>query len=223
MAKFCTNCGKELKDGKPCNCKNNLKEEKKVNGVDFEGILTTFKKFFTKPISTVKDLISENNFNKAICLIAISSVLVGLLSILYMKQIVCYDCYYMQYDNQYFKIFMHDGLLAASMYLILSSVLYLVFKICNKDIEFKKLLIISSAVALPLTIATMINIVLFALSIGVEFILYVFIIGGIMSTIMLYESIEDIFKNKDKSLFMLVATIFGSLFLYYIINIMFLG
>ena len=27
MAKFCTKCGKPLKDGKPCDCEKNIKED----------------------------------------------------------------------------------------------------------------------------------------------------------------------------------------------------
>ena len=63
MAKFCTKCGKELKDGKACDCEV---VSTKTEGVDISGYVNSYieiiKGIFTKPVTTIKKYVTADNF-----------------------------------------------------------------------------------------------------------------------------------------------------------------
>ena len=52
MAKFCTNCGKKLKDGEVCNCKKVEISTKDFNSY-MTSLLNVLKGMFVKPIDTL--------------------------------------------------------------------------------------------------------------------------------------------------------------------------
>ena len=60
MAKYCINCGKELKDGNSCDCK---KEIFMVQNEIVNKIVQLFKGMFIKPIDTIRDNTKSENFN----------------------------------------------------------------------------------------------------------------------------------------------------------------
>lgn len=70
MAKFCTKCGKELKDGKcDCSSNNEAKEEKKVETVNtttaggvFDDLKDILTGIFKEPTTTVKKFSNDKNF-----------------------------------------------------------------------------------------------------------------------------------------------------------------
>ena len=61
MAKFCTNCGKKLKDGEVCNCKKVEISTKDFNSY-MTSLLNVLKGMFVKPIDTLKSFIADSNF-----------------------------------------------------------------------------------------------------------------------------------------------------------------
>ncbi len=93
MAKFCTNCGKELKNGEVCDCKKNKKEEEEAvvavpvestngNASDmFNEVVSDVKGIFKKPIDTIKDNCDEKKFVKGIILNVILAVASGLFTL----------------------------------------------------------------------------------------------------------------------------------------------
>jgi hypothetical protein len=89
MAKFCTECGKELEDGKACDCKaSKTKKEEKTNSESFDfqaALLTvweTTKKMFKKPISTLKEFSKDDNVYVGLIIIAIVAILSGVSGLL---------------------------------------------------------------------------------------------------------------------------------------------
>lgn len=94
MAKFCTKCGKELEEGKVCECSNNVKSEKVVSttsNIDVKESLmdcvNVFKKIFTKPFDAIKEFVTENKFVAGIIMIVVAAISNGLYKIATLKNI----------------------------------------------------------------------------------------------------------------------------------------
>lgn len=97
MAKFCTKCGTELKNGKCSKCdvtkKETVKKEevKKVeptqteSTIDIKGgfneCVEVLKNFFKKPIETIKDFLSESKNVAGMIMILLASIAKGLYKI----------------------------------------------------------------------------------------------------------------------------------------------
>ena len=88
MAKFCTKCGKPLKDGKPCDCEKNIKEEITTSNNLGENILNIFKEIFVKPFDTIKKYTNKNNTNLALILSGINILIFGLFIYFFMSSFV---------------------------------------------------------------------------------------------------------------------------------------
>ncbi len=91
MAKFCTKCGSELVEGKCTKCKETKTEKVEVvEAVDvkesFMNALNVFKSIFTKPIETVENFVTENNFVSGIILIVATALATGLHKIAALKE-----------------------------------------------------------------------------------------------------------------------------------------
>ena len=84
MAKFCKYCGKELEEGMVCSCSEsqmnveNVTNESKSQAKSFWGLFTSFIK---KPVSIGAEFVNSCNYKYAFILIAIHSVLIGLLMV----------------------------------------------------------------------------------------------------------------------------------------------
>lgn len=81
MAKFCTKCGKPLKDGKPCSC--SVKEEKVIeeknenNNELIASVSNIYKNTLKKPCETMEKY-SEKNTKLSLILILINAIVFGL-------------------------------------------------------------------------------------------------------------------------------------------------
>ena len=89
MAKFCTKCGKELKEGQTCDCKktskkvtNNTQIDLKESSID---CLNVFKKIFTKPFEAIKDFVCDNKFIAGIIMIVVAALTTGIYKIATLK------------------------------------------------------------------------------------------------------------------------------------------
>ena len=74
MAKYCTNCGKKLKEGEACDCK----KESIMNNETTKKALDLIKGMIYTPIDTIKEFTNKSNFNLAMILVGILSVITGL-------------------------------------------------------------------------------------------------------------------------------------------------
>ena len=100
MAKFCTNCGSPLTDGKceKCTKEKEVKEEKKEVkkdgtisieadnkiGVD---IVTIYKEILTKPFTMIKSIFETGSIKIAWIIMAIASGVIGIADYFFIKQI----------------------------------------------------------------------------------------------------------------------------------------
>lgn len=130
MAKFCTNCGKELKDGKPCDCQKHVVPEGNMG----ENLIDAFKGMFVKPVDTIKNYTNDKSFGMSMILVGIMSVLVGLLTIsllknfveLFMGSLSSSLYYYTSIDIPYVQSFFIAAITAFALSFIYTGLLYLV-------------------------------------------------------------------------------------------------
>ena len=80
MAKFCTKCGKELKEGQTCSCSNKKAETKTETTKKgyFSDILPILKGTIFEPISTIKKYSTDNNIFIALILMGVCALFGGL-------------------------------------------------------------------------------------------------------------------------------------------------
>ncbi len=163
--RFCTNCGKELKEGETCDCSSNATNSAvTVNG---DAILNTCKDIwntiinvFRRPATTIKEEVESKNTNKSIILVILLAITFALylMSIVSLTESSASDLTYgvssTLVDVNYFQVFIYGILIYALMTIIPIVSAIIVAKITrNADFSFKKafkLYIISSA---PLVLA----------------------------------------------------------------------
>lgn len=183
MAKYCTNCGKKLKEGEKCDCKkdNTLNNETTQKAIDLvRGMLYT-------PIDTIRDFTKKSSFNLAMILVGILSVITGLFTMSLCKNGLNYSMQlaYSGLDSfmpksieiPYMKIFFTFLVLVFALSFVYAFILYLVnTMIFKREADFKEVFsmygvcsIISSLGILASTILVFVNMTLgmivFALSI----------------------------------------------------------
>ena len=87
MAKFCTKCGKEIKDGKACDCEASVAATTTAavattGGVDISKHINKYieiiKGIFTKPIETIKENTKSENFGFAIIALVVNCIVFAL-------------------------------------------------------------------------------------------------------------------------------------------------
>lgn len=78
MAKFCTKCGKPLKDGVPCTCSNNQKEIEEVKDTNLStSLVDILKNILLKPADIMKQYSKKEYFLLAMILSLANVVLFG--------------------------------------------------------------------------------------------------------------------------------------------------
>lgn len=143
MAKYCSNCGRKLKEGETCNCKENKDSFDIKDWVD--KALELFKGMFTKPVVTMKNFIKEENFNLANVIIVIIGIFSGLFAMLFTKETT--GSFYgglsplmpgAYFEIPYFKIFIITTIMVIGVYYLQSLILYLVVgKIFKAEVGYK--------------------------------------------------------------------------------------
>ena len=96
MAKFCTKCGKKLEEGKTCSCTKEKTTEAKVEVVTtsnaneiINSLIEIAKGIFVKPIDTIRKYTDDNNMILGLILIAINSLITGLMGCQFIKWRYC--------------------------------------------------------------------------------------------------------------------------------------
>lgn len=87
MAKFCTNCGKPLKEGEECTCKREIKVETGEPKDYINQVLDLFKGLFLKPVDTIRMFAKEENMVFGCCLMVATSIFVGLFGMFFFSKL----------------------------------------------------------------------------------------------------------------------------------------
>lgn len=136
MAKFCTNCGKELKDGK-CDC---VKVEKTSVISNFiNEYIDVLKAIFLKPIDTIKENSKETSFLFGLISLGIVSLLSGLFTYFVLSEglskISAGFMFGMRsmYKVSFIKTFLSGLIISCAWYSVLAFMIYLIASKLFKD------------------------------------------------------------------------------------------
>ena len=94
MAKFCTKCGKKLKEGEVCDCQKETEKEEKTESTKVstneyvDNYINVVKGIFKKPVETMKQYGKRENFGLGLIMIAINCLITVLFVYLGFKELV---------------------------------------------------------------------------------------------------------------------------------------
>jgi len=241
MAKFCKYCGKELQNNQKCDCtkkemkkseelekaKNTIKEEASSGAkIYFDKVIRLIGSNFQNPFKTAKEYIIEEDHLLTIILLVLSSMIISVCSISFIKGIYSdVNLYQMNHTMKniwhfsYFKMLCCIFLGVMIGYFILGVIFNIGFeKISKKNITFKKALSIVSISLLEPTIFCIIAsfATIFSYKIAALLILYLLL----LFLFNLYENFKSISESKHyNQFFTILILLFVFLAVYLIPNL----
>lgn len=78
MAKFCTKCGKKLKEGEKCSCEETVVVQANDFSSLFKQLIENIKGIIVKPIDTIKNSKEDDKFILSLITVAIYGIIIGL-------------------------------------------------------------------------------------------------------------------------------------------------
>ena len=198
MAKFCTNCGKKLEEGKACDC-----TQTKVTSNEnlFNECLEIAKNFFKKPIDTLEENVNESKLYHALIMIGVNGVAMGLFVIAIAK--LLYSTIFLSsgYGSlmslaaganikiPYFKIFIMTFISVAVIELLFAACSYLISnKIFKSNTSIQKMITLFGFSTIILSAAALIAAILSFMSIYIA--LFVLAAGSLLKTYYNYKGLE---------------------------------
>ncbi|MBR3198459.1 MAG: YIP1 family protein [Bacilli bacterium] len=215
MAKFCTNCGKKLKEGEKCDCTPAV-----TSNIDFQKILDICKNMFIKPIDTMKEFTKKSNFTLAMILTGALSIIAGLFGMAIMKNafaLIGNQSLYRTYaygsmpvNIPYGKIFFTSLILVFAISFIYSGVLYLVNTIIFKrTADFKEVYALYGVTSIVISVTMLVSSILMFLNIYFAFIIVG--LGSILATVYNYHGLKflgDKDENKYGYIYLTTCVVF---------------
>ena len=162
--KFCTNCGKELKDGEVCHCRDNQTATPSAGAESLKNFgkkfLNTFTNMFKKPYTTVLEEAEERNVKFSLIVLAFIAISYGLYIIAsFTSNIGLFGTFFGENINNiidipYLKIFLYVTIINYIVAFIPMAVTYIISKIFGgHNFDFKKSISLYVTAMIP-TIAT---------------------------------------------------------------------
>jgi Yip1 domain. len=199
MAKFCTKCGKSLEEGKTCTCAKNAPVQN-ANKDLMTTILDVAKGMFTKPVDTMKSFIDDNNFNAALIILGIVSLVASFVTCLAVKELSSLITSIMTLSNplgslgsvpeiNYAKVFFQTLLAAAVMFASLSGILYVVAdKMFKGKTSFKKIVTLLAAANIIMIATLLVSLVFMYVS--AQLMLIVIVFGSALYSCYTYQGLK---------------------------------
>lgn len=201
MAKFCTNCGKKLVNGK-CDCeKKETKEEVITNGSDLiNEYIDAIKGIFIKPVDTMKKYTKKANLTLSVIMVVLNSIIFGLFAYLFVKENVGAIMPY-AYLGGYevpASVFFIFFLLMLVFFFCLAGLLYLFTnKIMKTDSNFKELMTLISVNSVFTTITTLLALIFIFINIWVAS--FIILVSSLIYLINIYHGFSQYTKiDKNK-------------------------
>ncbi len=223
MAKFCTKCGKELKDGVCPNCKGEKKVETTSNNEIVDNLLSVLKGTFTVPVETVKSFTSSDNLVLGIIFMALCAASAGIFTYVLVDEFLSTvsgmfgmgsllsmpgSSVEVPFGDVFIRIFAYTAIyllvVAAMMFVMVKSV----FK---EETDIKETISLVGNTSVGMIVFFLVA----ALGIKIKFVLGVVIaaIGLLFSMITLTAgSTETISLKKDKMVYAVLASVSVGLF-----------
>ena len=232
MAKFCTKCGRPLKEGEVSECANTQEKvevsKPTTNSVDikesFMDCLNVFKNILTKPFEAMKEFVTENKYISGIIMIIVAALSTGIYKLATLKSA----------SNQvesslggwgdllnsftggsakpdYFKEFLTETVTNLAQYAVLVLLGYLIIsKLMNGKATWKHMV---NAVGISLSLvicANLINSILVFIdgNFIIHLIGYVSSFASVFSVLLLYGAIQEISEVDKNKLFVRIAAMF---------------
>lgn len=225
MAKFCTKCGAELKDGKCPKCKETkeVKTETVAGGNDLvNNLIEVVKGTFVNPVETVKEYAKEANLVLAIILMAVCAASAGIFFYVFVDEFInglgallggfgsllSFGGYDVPFGDVFIRVFLYIAVyevVLAAMLLLMNKVVF------KEESDIKEMITVVGITSVGMSCAFLVG----AIGFKLKFILGVVIgaIGMIFSTIVLTAgSMETLRLKKDKMVYSLLASISVGLF-----------
>ena len=228
MAKFCTKCGNELKNGKCSKCDNkSTAVEKKVasnSGFDFKEYANTYldvlKGMFTKPVDTMKKYKGEDNFLLAIIALVVNCIVTGLLTYFICKE--AFDSIFGllglggfgfgKVEVPFMQVFLYGFIFMASWFAAAVATIYLVGnKIMKDKITLKEATCLVGTVSTFTALTTVASIIL--LYISAKIMTIVLLVAAVFYLTYLYQGLSDATEiDKNKLGYLFVSTVVVAMF-----------
>lgn len=216
MAKFCTNCGKELKEGEVCDCS---KGNEIMSNVIVQKMFGVFKGMIYSPIDTMKDFIKKSNFTLAMILIGILSVISGLFVMACLKNGLSSMGYYGAYNMlnvqiPYMKMFFTTLVVVFASSFAYTGILYLVnSQIFKRESDFREVYAMYgvSSVILSLFLALGTILIFVNVTLGVVAV----VLGSLLSNVYCYHGLKFL-GTKDENKYGYIYLITYVVFLIFI-------
>lgn len=226
MAKYCSNCGRKLKEGEKCDCMAN------TSSVDLQGgfnhALELFKGMFTKPVDTIKSHTNASNFALSSIIIVIMGIITGLFAMLLTKETIDSSALFSYgiggmssfIEIPYFRIFIITTILLIALYYLQALILHLVAgKMFKANIDYKE----SFNFLTSLVVYTLAGIIISFIGVLISPMVVIII----MAIVMMFNlttfalGIKETFKLNDaKTMYSIILTnVFLSLIVYIIMLI----
>ncbi len=226
MAKFCTNCGKELKEGEVCSCK--------ANGADNIGtaLLEIGKGMFTHPVTTIKTYAKEQTFGVALILIGVMSLLTAVFSIALLKGVedIISSIYSsligglslgtMDANLPYARTFFTTWIMMVALAFVFAGLLYLVNTVMFKGkANFKTIFSLYGTVSVISSAALILGSILMFIHVGLG--ILAMALGSMLQMVYLYHGLKTVGpedENKYGYIY-LVTNVFYMLVIFIVCKI----
>lgn len=202
MAKFCTNCGKKLEDGKVCDC-----QKSGGNNIEPQKLLEVCKDMFVKPIDTIKNFTKKENFSLSLILVGVLSIVAGLLAMAILKNSYSlimtsmiggsYSYGGLSLEIPYAKTFFTVLITVFILSFVYTGVLYLVNKsIFKRECEFKEVYSLYGVTSIIVSATTFLATILMFVNVYLG--LIVFALGSILNSVYSYHGLKFL-GNQDEN------------------------
>ncbi len=214
MAKFCSKCGKKLEDGGKCASCASVSSNSNIG----ENLLGILKGFFIKPITTVKEYATENNFYVGLILLGAASIMFGIMYAAVFGAFISmlFGSFGSFFQPDWFPLFLQGTFLAILFYAVF---VFGIFITLTK--VFKQKYSLQKAVALVGT-AAMINFGfclaawLFSFFSG-QLMTFALFISLILFAFNLYSGMKINDKVKENNIFLALGSMYAVLWIVLII------
>lgn len=208
MAKFCTNCGKKLVDGK-CDCKKKESKKKEevvtTNANDLvNGYLDALKGIFAKPVDTMKKYTESSNLALSVIMIILNSIVFGLFAYLFVKESVglISSGFYSLYAGSYevpISVFFVSFLLMFIFFFCLGGLLYLFTnKIMKEETDFKEIMSLIAVNSVFTTITTLISLIFMFINIWLA--IFILAVANLIFLLNLYYGFTSYIKTNENKI-----------------------
>ena len=230
MAKYCTNCGKKLEDGKECTCvkeKNHSVSFDLKESIDQTVVLV--KDLFVKPTDAVKHYVSNDNLVLSIILLVLGGIITGLFGMVLVKELVGIALGMMfggssslfgssiHSEIPYLQVFFITTISVIIVYLIQAAITFVVGNKCFKiEMNYKNMVHLFAALSIFNTFALLISII--GIYISIYIVYGLLLASSIMTLAVLILSLKKVWKMQESHLmYTVLATILLTVFLVLLI------